>query len=155
MDQSTQSKNVRTIISIQSNGTPEKAIMAYRFDVFKGSVGADGKITKIRSVGSAYVREGHQTYTLTLKTFLKDRFYLLPNTKEENAHMDYVILTREPAQRINRKYFWNSVGAGQILDGDNHGLMKLSWDVLADDIYMSLHPVKVGDPAEAAEAAAA
>ncbi|NBU21490.1 hypothetical protein EBS43_08830 [bacterium] len=130
--------------AVEAKATPEKKVAHYRFDIFKGTQEADGKIRKVRSVGGAYVREGLQTYTISLKTFLNDKFYLLPNTKPENR-MDYVILTREPAQNINRKYFWHSVGEGHFLEGVNHGLMKLSWDVLGDDLYMSLHPVQVND----------
>lgn len=146
MENSVKLNKLREIIStIENKNKESKPSATYRFDIFKGLVDEAGKIKKVRSVGSAYVREGYKTYTLTLKTFLKDRFYLLPNGKAE-SHMDYVILTREPALNLARKYFWNSVGEGQILDGANHGLMKLSWDVLAGDLYMSLHPIKAQEP---------
>ena len=127
--------------AIQMKKKADQNQTIYRYDLFKGSIGADGKVTKVRSVGSAYNREGQTTLTVTLKTFLEDKFFLLPNTKADNP-ANYVILTREIAHNIKRKYFWNSVGDGRILEGVNHGLMKLSWDVLSDDIYMSLHPMK-------------
>src|ERR1700690_3798987 len=95
----------------------QKKTTVYRFDVFKGTVDENGKVTKVKSVGSAYVREGLSTYTLHLKTFLKDTFYLLQNTKSPSP--DFVILTREPSQNMSRKYFWNSVGEGHVLDGPN------------------------------------
>ena len=126
-------------------------VSVYRFDIFKGAKDAEGKVTKIKSVGAAYLREGLKTYTVHLKTFLKDRFYLLPNSKGK-GFADFVILTREPAQYSGRKYFWNSVGEGQMMDGANHGVVRLSWDVLADDIYMTLHPVNVSELREAAKA---
>jgi hypothetical protein len=123
-------------------------VTVYRFDVFKGTKMSDGTIAKIKSVGSAFVREGLQTYTLHLKALLKDTFYLLPNTRP-NTPGDYIILTREPSQKPGKKYFWNNVGVGQILDQANQGVMQLSWDVLmADDIYMKLEPIRVSDATE-------
>jgi hypothetical protein len=113
-----------------------------RFDIFKGTEDQSGKIVKIKSVGSAYIREGLKTYTVHLKTLLKDSFYLLPNSKDE-VFSDYVILTREPAQNSGRKYFWNNVGDGNRMTGMNSGLMSLSWDLFADDLYMNVAPIKV------------
>lgn len=125
-------------------------VTVYRFDIFKGAQNSDGKVVKIKSVGSAYIREGLKTYTVHLKAFLKDTFYLLPNSKPVHSDADFVILTREPAQNAGRKYFWNNVGEGRILDGANHGIMRLSWDVMmADDIYMTLHPINVSELPEA------
>ncbi len=148
MDRIKQLNHLREMISaIETKPKEDKPMSGYRFDIFKGAADENGKVNKIRSVGSAFVREGHRTYTVTLKTFLNERFYLLSNLKPENK-TDFVILTRETAQNIARKYFWNSVGDGEILDGVNHGLMKLSWDVLSDGLYMSLHPFEVNDPAK-------
>ncbi len=124
-------------------------VTVYRFDLFKGMTMDDGKIAKVKSVGSAFVREGLQTYTVHLKTLLKDTFYLLPNMRP-NTVGDYVILTRELSQKPGKKYFWNNVGVGMILDGENRGLMRLTWDVLmGDDLYMTLEPAQVTDIAEA------
>jgi hypothetical protein len=119
----------------------QKKTTVYRFDVFKGILDENGKVIKTKSVGSAYVREGLSTYTVHLKTFLKDTFYLLQNTKSPSP--DFVILTREPAQNLNRKYFWNSVGEGIVLDGLNKGIMKLNWDVVGTDLYMTVEPISV------------
>ena len=123
------------------NDQIQKKTTVYRFDVFKGSADENGKVTKIKTVGSAYVREGLSTYTLHLKTFLKDTFYLLQNTK--NPRPDFVILTREPAQNVNRKYFWNNVGEGNVMSGENEGIMKLSWDIGIADLYMKIEPINV------------
>lgn len=120
----------------------------HRYEIFKGTVDSSEKIIRTRSVGSAYLKEGQTTLTLTLKTFLDDRFYLMPDIKKESPG-NYVIFTREIAHTLKRKYFWNAVGEGKILDGVNHGLMKLSWDVLAGDLYMSLHPIHSRDSAKA------
>ncbi|MGZ6311495.1 MAG: hypothetical protein ACXWOH_12740 [Bdellovibrionota bacterium] len=117
----------------------------YQFDIFKGIKDQAGKILKIKSVGSAYLREGLRTYTVHLKSLLNERYYLLPNNKKTISQADFVILTREPAKTSGRKYFWNNVGDGEILEGINHGVMHLSWDLFADDIYMVLHPSKVSE----------
>jgi hypothetical protein len=123
----------------------QRRVTIYRFDIFKGVKTPEGKIVKIKSVGSAFVREGLQTYTIHLKTLLKDTFYLLPNTRE-NTLGDYVILTREPSQKLGKKYFWNNVGVGNFMQAPNESIMHLSWDVMmADDIYMTLEPIHVSN----------
>lgn len=132
--------------------TSPSAQTGYRFEIFKGKTDEHGKVNKVRSIGSAFLREGQKTYVITLKTFLNERFYLLPNTKE-GISADYMILTREPAQHIPRKFFWNSVGEARILDGLNHGIMQLAWDVLADHLYMSLHPIQINPRTETESAA--
>lgn len=113
----------------------------HRFDIFKGLEGADGKIQKIRSIGSAHLMEGAKTYTVYLKPLLKDVFYLLPEEKRLTRG-DYVILTREQSQTPGRKFFWNNIGECYLMGGENAGLMRLSFDLFgANDIYMSLHPI--------------
>jgi hypothetical protein len=129
----------------------ENQAKVYRFDIFKGVEDSEGKVQKIRSVGSAQLLEGAKTYTVYLKTLLKDVFFLLPEQKRMTRG-DYVILTREPSQTAGRKYFWNNIGECYLLDGANAGLMRLSFDLFgAEDIYMSLHPIN----REAQESAAA
>jgi hypothetical protein len=114
----------------------------FRFDIFKGAVDASGKVSKLKSVGSAQLTDGCKTYTLYIKTFLRDVFYVLPEQKESRS-ADYVVLTREPSRNPNRKFFWNSVGTGVLLTGENAGLLKLSWDMLGcDDVYLNLYPKK-------------
>lgn len=143
-----------TVANIQAMAGTQKMMKTYRFDVFKGETDQDGKVTKLKSVGAAYLRDGLKTYTLVLKALLKDQFYLLPNTKEEQE-ADFVILTREPGLNIGRKYFWNNVGEGKFLEGANHGIMKLSWDIFGPDLYMNLHPLNVSESKEASKAAEA
>ncbi len=108
----------------------------YRFDIFKGVVGPGGKIEKMRSVGIAYHTEGLATYHVHLKTFLNDAFFLLP----EETSGQYGISTRGPSTFPGRKYFWHKVGAAVVLSGQNAGLMRLSFDLVTDDIYMNLYP---------------
>jgi hypothetical protein len=145
---------VQLVQSMRSKLSPENKVTVYRFDIFKGKVDDEGTVTKIKSVGSAYVREGLKTYTLSLKTFLNEKFYLLANSKpgQGRSNADYVILTREPGQNVGRKYFWNNVGEGTFLTDVNHGLMKLSWDILSCDIFMNLNPINVTELAEAVKA---
>ena len=83
-----------------------------------------------------------RTYTIYLKPLLKDVFYLMPEEKKLTRG-DYVILTREPSPMPPKKFYWNNIGEGYLLNGDNAGLMRLEWDFFgAEDIYMSLHPIK-------------
>ena len=124
-----------------------------RFDIFKGYKDPSGKVNKIKSVGSAYIRHGLRTYTVHLKTFLKDTFYLLENTRQITSNADFVILTREPAQHSGKKYFWNSVGDGRVLDGDNERLMELSWDLLPGDVYLDMSPKNVSELPDAVKLA--
>jgi hypothetical protein len=144
----------KLIFNISKSSELTAQAPVYRFDIFKGIQDERGKIRKLKSVGAAYLKEGFKTYNVHLKTFLKDKFFLLPNSTPENKS-DFVILTREPAQQIKRKHFWNNIGEGRILSGENHGLMQLRWDVLVDDLYMALHPTTVSDSVEMNKADAA
>lgn len=128
----------KTMEQIKENA--ERTI--FRFDIFKGMADAKGRIKKVKSVGHALITEGSHTYTIYLKTLLKDQFYMLP----ERTHMDkydFVILTREESFREGRKFFWNNVGEAKLLEGENRDLLKLTWDIFsADDIYLNTIPVK-------------
>ncbi len=130
-----------------------KEITVYRFDVFKGAADATGKIQKVKSVGVAYLREGMQTYTLHLKSFLEDTFYLLKNSRATGP--DFVILTREHAKRGNRKYHWNNCGEGLVQEGSNTDLLKLEWDLFGEDIYMTVKPIHAQEIATGPDFAAA
>lgn len=110
----------------------------YRFDIFLGEE-KDGKIEKIRSVGTAFVREGYNTYSVLLKTLLKDRFHLIRGTTSGGP--DFVLVTREDSRTPRKKYFWNVVGSGSCLDGQNQGLIRLDFDLFKSGIYMSESPV--------------
>ena len=129
----------------QNSGAKKKM---YRFDIFKGVEDANGKIQKIRSMGSAQLMEGSKTYIVYLKALLKDEFFLLPEQKRLTRG-DYVILTREDSVTPGRKYFWNNIGECFVLSGMNAGFMKLSFDLFGgSDIYMNLHPINRDAPAE-------
>ena len=144
--------NENTATNITSPQTDQIKPKAFRFDVFKGVKDDSGKVHKLKSVGSAHIIDGCKTYTVHIKTFLSDVFYLLPETKRP-TEADFVILTREPSQQVGRKYFWNSIGEGKILTGENSCLVNLIWDVLGvDDIYLNLYPKETSYESEAAKA---
>ena len=111
------------------------------FEIFKGIKTKEGFIKRKRSLGSARLFEGSNTYYLFIKTLLGDRFYLLPEQKNTDKY-DFVILTREESKREGKKYYWSVVGEGLVLMGQNQGLMKINWDFFGgNDIYMRLEPV--------------
>ncbi len=112
------------------------------FEIFKGIKDRNGKIIKKRILGQAKLFKGINTYHIFIKTLIGTRFFMLPESKNSHKY-EYVILTREPSQREDRKYYWNSVGEGIILMGENAGLMKLKWDFFDnDDIYMNIGPTE-------------
>lgn len=132
---------MNSIQNLTSGEKSKKEITVYRFDVFKGTPDSSGRIQKVKSVGVAYLREGMQTYTMHLKSFLGDIFYLLKNSKPVGS--DFVILTREFAKHGPRKYHWNNCGDATVLPGANSDYMKLEWDLFGEDIYMTVNPKKV------------
>ena len=137
--------NVQTALASVIQKAKDKAefrAKVYRFDIFKGVKDSAGKIQKIRSIGAAQLLAGARTYTIYLKPLLKDVFYLMPEEKKLTRG-DYVILTREPSPMPPKKFYWNNIGEGYLLTGENAGLMRLEWDFFgAEDIYMSLHPMR-------------
>src|ERR1700722_5001845 len=86
---------------------------SFRFDIFKGETDEEGNVRRVRSVGAAHIVQGCKTYTVHLKTFLSDVFYLLPEEKKYTS-ADFLIYTREDSKLPNRKYYWNLVGEGKI-----------------------------------------
>ena len=121
----------------------------YKLDVFKGIHDSAGAITKIRSVGSATLGEGSSTIHMNLKTFLKDRFFLLPEQSHySDAH--FAILTREDTRIPGRKFFWHRIGDAYRQEGINAGIVELQFDVLgAEKIYLDLRSLAIRDQAEA------
>lgn len=114
-------------------------VKVYRFDVFKGKVADDGKVEKVCSVGHSTLYEGSTTYSVYLKTLLKDLFYLLPE-QDASRPYDFVILTREPSSIPGKKYFWNRVGTAKLLSEKNAGIMQLEFDLFPGvDLYLNFH----------------
>lgn len=118
-------------------------VSVYRFDVFKGRMNDAGKIEKICSVGHSTLYEGSTTYSVYLRTFLKDQYYLLPE-QDVARPFDFVILTREPSNIPGRKYFWHRVGTAKLLSEQNAGIMKLEFDLFNSvELYLNFHDAVV------------
>lgn len=112
----------------------------FRFQVFQGVTDQDGTVRKTKSVGMAYLKEGHQIITLRLWTFVSERFYLLLNNNDASK---YLVMTREPnrSPKARNKYFWNIVGNGTI--NSAKGMVQLDFDLFDKPVYMNLHPESV------------
>ena len=123
---------------LETETDSQRTTTLYRFDVFLGEEDSEGKIEKIRSVGVAFVREGLSTYSVQLKTLLKDRFYLIRGTTKGGP--DFVLVTREDSRSEGRRYFWNVVGSGECLTGINDGTIELKFDLFGENIYMTESP---------------
>jgi hypothetical protein len=109
----------------------------YRFEVFQGQKDANGKVSKSKSVGMAYLRPGDQKYGLRLFTFVEDRFYLLPDQHDPSI---YLILTsiRNQSPSAQRKYIWNVIGRGKV--DTKQGLIELHFDLFERPIYVNIFP---------------
>jgi len=109
----------------------------YRFQIFQAQRNVMGKLEKTKVVGMAYLKEGHDTYTIRLWTFLNDKFFLLMNKSDSSR---FVVMSREanknPTSRI--KYFWNVIGNGKALSSQN--CIELSFDLFEKPIYMNIFP---------------
>ena len=131
---------VKNNFSEQGLSSGEAKVKSKVYEIFKGIAGDGGAITRKRTLGQARLFEGSNTYHVFIKSLLGERFFLLPENRNPQKH-EYVILTREPSLNPEKKYYWNSVGEGKILMGQNQGLMQLDWDFFStDDVYMKLEP---------------
>ncbi len=129
---------------ILNEGLEKVQAKRFRFDIFKGIKNAEGRISKVKSLGHALLFEGSNTYNVKLNSLLGVEFFLLPERKE-TEEADYVILTREPFQRLGRKFYWHNVGQASFLKSPNSALMEMNWDLFGHgDIYMNLYPIEVG-----------
>jgi hypothetical protein len=109
----------------------------YRFQIFQGLKNAEGKLEKTKVVGMAYLKEGHDTYTIRLWTFLNDNFYLIMSKNDSSR---FLVMSRQanknPASKL--KYFWNIIGNGKALSAQN--CIELSFDLFEKPIYMNIFP---------------
>ncbi len=121
----------------QLKNVTQKNDQYFRFQVLQGDVDSNGKVKKTKSVGMAYLKDGQNTFTLRLWTFVNEKFYLIPNRNDASR---YLVMTREPNKSLTakNKYFWNIVGNG-IADSAN-GTIKLDFDLLSKTIYVNIHP---------------
>lgn len=108
----------------------------YRFAVFLAKQ-AQEKISKGKTVGMAYLRNGQQMYTLKLWMHSLEKYFLLPSKDDSSK---YLIMTREPNRNANakNKYFWNIVGNAKSLSDE--GMIELRFDLLHETLYMSFFP---------------
>jgi hypothetical protein len=109
----------------------------FRFQVYQGRKDDKGKVTKTKSVGMAYLREGQNLFTLRLWMFMQDRYYLVPS---KNDSASYLVMTREPnkSPTAKNKYFWNIVGNGKA--DSVRGVVEVNFDLLSEPVYMNIHP---------------
>ena len=132
-----------------ANFESQEKTKIYRFDVFRGRESDDGKIEKVVSVGHATLYEGSATYTIYLKMLLKDQFFLLPEREFGKPH-DMVILTREPSSLPGKRYFWNRIGTAKLLSDQNSGVMKLDFDLIDTQLFLSFHDSTVKEQNDSA-----
>jgi hypothetical protein len=126
-------------MEVQPNSTMESTNQFFRFQVIQGDLDKSGQMKKTKSVGMAYLKNGQNTYTLRLWTFVNDKFYLIPNKTDSSK---YLVMTRELNKNptAKNKYFWNIVGNG-VADS-SLGMITLEFDLLSKPIYLSIHPEK-------------
>jgi hypothetical protein len=115
----------------------EKAAQFFRFQVIQGDLDQNGKIKRNKSVGMAYLKDGQNTYTLRLWTFVNEKFYLIPSKTDSSK---YLVMTRELNKnpQAKNKFFWNIVGNG-VADSAL-GVITLQFDLLSKPIYVGIHP---------------
>ena len=109
----------------------------FRFQVFQGAKDSSGRVSKSKSVGMAYLKEGQSILSLRLWTFSGERYFILPHKSEPSQ---FLVMTRELQQnpRAKAKYFWNIVGNGTV--NSIHGYIELNFDLFSKPIFVSLHP---------------
>ena len=128
-------KELKVILAEQSQKLKETKF--YRFQVF--TQGAERK----NIVGMAYLKEGHNIYTLRLWTLLEDKFFLLPS-KEDSTK--YLLMTREPnkSNTSKNKYFWNIVGNARA--DSSMGVIEMSFDLFDKKVYINIFPEESATP---------
>jgi hypothetical protein len=109
----------------------------YRFRLMMGTRTPNGQFDAKKTVGMAYLTEGHGSYNLRLWTFLNERFFLVPR---RNDPSQFLIFTKDQnrAQQNNQKVFANIVGNGVV--EPILGVIKLDFDIFEKSIYMNLYP---------------
>ena len=92
---------------------------------------------KKKSLGIAWLMEGHKTFTIKLFSFMNEKYFLLP-TREDSTK--YLFMTREPTKsaKTKGKYHWNVIGNG-IANTEN-SLVEINFDLLGVKLCMSLKP---------------
>ncbi len=104
----------------------------YRFQLFT----KDGDIK--RSVGTAYIQENSNAYTIKLWTLIKEKFYLI---QDKYDHRLYAILTKEELHSGTEKpkFRWNRIGSAKA-DAETD-LIEMSFDLFEKKIYLDVKPL--------------
>lgn len=104
----------------------------YRFQLFMNE--GDKK----RSVGTAYIQEGSNAYTIKLWTLLKEKFYLI---QDKYDHKLYAILTKEeiPSGNDKPKFRWNRIGTAK--SDAQKDLIEMNFDLFERKIYLDVKPL--------------
>lgn len=121
----------------QQNSIKPNHSQYYRFQIFQGQKNTDGKLEKTKIVGMAYLKEGQDTYTIRLWTFVNDKFFLLMSKNDPSR---FLLMSREANKNpvSKSKYFWNVIGNGKALSSQN--CIELHFDLFEKPIYMSIFP---------------
>ena len=141
---------------IKKDSNTKEQSQFYRFQVFQGEAEPSGRVVKKKSVGTAYLRDGQDIFTLRLWMFSLERYYLVSNKSDASK---YLVMTREPnkSPTAKNKYFWNIVGNGKV--DSVRGVIEIAFDLLSEPIYMNIHPessafsVSLPEPVELDQAA--
>ena len=109
----------------------------YRFNLFMNDD------SKKKTVGMAYLMEGHNSYTIRLWTFLEDKFYLVPSKDDATK---FTILTREASKspKYKNKYHWNIVGNGRT--DASQSVVELNFDLFNKKIFLNIFPEESATP---------
>lgn len=118
-------------MKVQTENNQSIATKFYRFKI------VTKKKEQVNSVGMAYLREGHNIYTLRLWMFSKERFYMIP---DRNDSSKFHVFTREEnkSQRSENKFIWNIVGHANVVS--NSCEVEIILDLLECSLFMSVFP---------------
>ncbi|MDE3270101.1 MAG: hypothetical protein OYH77_07440 [Pseudomonadota bacterium] len=109
---------------------------ASKLDLFKGRRSKNGKIVRVRSVGSGYPILS--AYQLLINGFALDSHFLIPEA-DINADNDYLLCYRSHhSKRLQQ------AGIAHLMRAHNAGLIQLEWDIYGNkDIYLNLSTLGV------------
>lgn len=115
----------------------------YRFQIYTGRTDFAGNHLKSRVVGLAHLRNGENIYALKLWTFGSEKYFLIPDKVDSGR---FLIMTRESNRNPDskNKYFWNIVGNAAA--NANISAIKLNFDLIETELYMTLHPIPMRIP---------
>lgn len=109
----------------------------YRFQIIKAQRNNLGKLEKTKTVGMAYLKEGQETYTIRLWTFINDKFFMVMDRHDSSR---FLLMSREPNKNPHskNKYFWNVIGNGRAISSQS--VIELNFDLLSEPLYLNVFP---------------